>query len=175
MGIAAVLNLSDDEESLARGVSFVPWYHKLFRENRIIALGMNYDIFGDGFGKKINRGIQFIIDHDGPYLIHCKQGIDRTGFFVLLLEMLMGADKEQMIDDYMASFLGRPGFEKGSYHYKQEHGFFIDVLKKLNRGKPVKNSVLPGIAEKYLLENAGLARHEVDLLKVQLSKAGKLR
>jgi hypothetical protein len=167
-GIAVVLNLSDDEATLARKVSFVPWYHRLFREDRIITLDMNYDIFGGDFGKKINRGVQFIVDHDGPYLIHCLQGIDRTGFFVLLLEMLMGADKEEIIDDYMASFLGRPEFEKGSYHYKQERGFFIDVLKKLSRGKPVKNDVLPGIAEKYLLENAGLARPEVDLLKARL-------
>jgi hypothetical protein len=175
-GIAAVLNLSDDDEMLARRVPSVPWYHKLFREGRVITLDMNFDIFGNAFGKKVNEGIKFIISRKGPYLIHCRQGIDRTGFFVMLLGMLMGADKAEILDDYMASFFYRPGFEKGSSHYKQEWSSFIAVMKKLNGGKSIKNDGLPSIiAEKYFLENTGLIQSEIELLITRLSKTGKLQ
>jgi hypothetical protein len=172
-GIVTVINLSDDEKTLARKVSSVPWYHRLFREDRIITLDMNFDIFGDGFGKKLHRGVEFIAGRGGPYLIHCMQGIDRTGFFIMLLEMLMGADKAEIVNDYMTSFLGRPEFEKGSRYYKREYSSFIAVMKKLCGGKTVKNDNLPKAAEKYLLEHGGLIRSEVDLLKAQLSKTGK--
>jgi hypothetical protein len=170
-GIAAVLNLVDDEKALSQKAPLVPWYHKLFLEGRIIALDMNFNVFGDQFSGKINRGVKFIIDTEGPYLIHCMQGIDRTGFFVMLLGMMMGADKEEIVDNYMASFLGRPGFEKGAGYYKQERSYFIAVLKRLNGGGPIKNSVLLNIAEKYLLENAGLTRFGLDRLRAQLSKS----
>jgi hypothetical protein len=171
-GIAAVLNLADDERTLTKKAPLVPWYHKLFKEDRIIALNMNFNIFGDQFGGKLNRGVKFIIDHEGPYLIHCMQGIDRTGFFVMLLEMMMGANKDEIVDDYMASFSGRPGFEKGSRYYKRERSYFIAVLKKLNGGKSVKNNILVQIAEKYLLKNAGLIQFEIERLRTRLAKTG---
>jgi hypothetical protein len=136
---------------------------------------MNFDIFGEDFGKKLNRGVKFIIDQKGPYLIHCMQGVDRTGFFVMLLEMMAGATKTEIVDDYMASFFGRPEFEKGSCYYKQECSYFMGVLKKLNGGKSVRTNTLSSIAEKYLLENTGLIQSEIDLLMARLSKTEKLQ
>ncbi|MDR0377369.1 MAG: tyrosine-protein phosphatase [Spirochaetaceae bacterium] len=174
-GIAAVLNLSDNEEILSRKAPLVPWYHKLFQEDRIIALNMDFDVFGDRFFGKLNRGVKFIIDREGPYLIHCVRGIERTGFFVMLLEMLMGAEKTEIVNDYLKSFSGKPGFEKDSWYYKQEHNYFIAVMKKLNGGKSAQTNILPILAEKYLLENAGLTRLEVDLLKARLSTTGKIQ
>jgi protein tyrosine/serine phosphatase len=167
--IAAVLNLSDDERVLKRKADLIPWYNKLFQEGCVIAINMGFDFHSDQFGSKINKGIQFIINHTGPYLIHCMQGIDRTGFFVMLLEMLMGASKNEIIGDYMTSFLDRPGFEKKSVYYKREYSNFINILRTLNDEKSVTNKNIPGIAEKYIYENAGLIQSEFHRLRLALS------
>jgi protein tyrosine/serine phosphatase len=168
--IAAVLNLADNERELKRKAGLVPWYDKLYQTGCIIALDMKFDFMEPRFGSKIRIGIKFIVDYKGPYLIHCAQGIDRTGFFVMLLGMLMGASKDEITADYMASFLGRPGFEKGSENYQCEYNNFMKVLKELNGRKPMTNDAITKIAEKYFLENAGLVQSELDLLRMTLSK-----
>ena len=47
------------------------------------------------------EGLRFFIANDGPYLIHCNEGQDRTGFSVAILECLMGASEEEVVADYM--------------------------------------------------------------------------
>jgi hypothetical protein len=168
--IAAVLNLADNKRELEQKVVLVPWYHKLFQEGCVIALSMGFDFRADKFGSHINEGIKFMISHKGPYLIHCLQGIDRTGFFIMLLEMAMGASKKEIAGDYMKNFLGRPGFEKGSVYYKREYLNFINVLRELNDGKSVTNKNIPKIAEKYIFKNVGLIQSELDQLRLILSK-----
>ncbi|MDR2759422.1 MAG: tyrosine-protein phosphatase, partial [Spirochaetaceae bacterium] len=168
--IAAVINLVDDERTLKQNIVLIPWYNKLFQEGCTIALNMGFDFRSDKFGNKLNQGIKFIIDHRGPYLVHCLQGIDRTGFFGMLLEMVMGASKNEIIGDYMASFSGKPGFEKESEYYKREHSNFVKVLRELNGGKSATTKDLPGMAEKYIFENIGLLQSELDRLRMALSK-----
>jgi protein tyrosine/serine phosphatase len=168
--IATVLNLADNERELKRKAGLIPWYDKLYQAGCIIALDMKFDFLEYRFGSKINTDIKFMFDHKGPYLIHCAQGIDRTGFFVMLLEMLMDARKDEITADYMASFLDKPGFERKSVYYKREYSNFVKVLRELNGGKPVTTKGLPGMAEKYIFENVGLIQSELDQLRLALSK-----
>jgi protein tyrosine/serine phosphatase len=168
--IAAVLNLADDERALKQKADLIPWHNKLFQEGCVIALNMDFDFRSDEFSSKLNQGIKFMLNHKGPYLIHCLQGIDRTGFFVMLLEMAMGAGKNEIIDDYMKSFLGRPGFEEESAHYKREYSNLFKVLRSLNNGRPIITESMAGIAEKYIFENVGLLQSELDMLRLALSK-----
>jgi hypothetical protein len=172
--IAAVLNLADNERELKRRAGLIPWYDKLYQAGCIIALDMKFDFLEHRFGSKINAGVKFMLDHKGPYLIHCAQGIDRTGFFVMLLEILMGAGKDEIAADCMASFFGRPEFEKDSVYCKRKYINFFKVLRVLNGGKPVTDKSIPGIAEKYILENAGLLQFELDQLWMALSKKSKV-
>ena len=50
----------------------------------------------------------------------------------MLLEMLMGADRDEMINDYMMSFSGQPGFENGSERYQSEKNNFNRVLNTIS-------------------------------------------
>lgn len=49
-----------------------------------------------------------------PLLYHCAEGKDRTGIATALLLELLGADREQIVDDYMASLAN------GSKFYVEE-------------------------------------------------------
>lgn len=168
--IATVLNLIDTKKTLSIKANRIQWYNKLFQDGCVIALDMDMDFFTGKSAKDINRGIKFMLKHNSPYLVHCLQGIDRTGFFVMLLEMLMGASKDEIINDYMADFLYKHGYKKGSEEYRFEHGRFIQILEKLNGGKSLADCNLIEMAENYYFNAAGLARREIDLLKIKLSK-----
>jgi protein tyrosine/serine phosphatase len=172
--IAAVLNLADNERELKRKADRIPWYDKLYQAGCIIALDMKFDFLEHRFGSKISAGVKFMLDHKGPYLIHCAQGIDRTGFFVMLLGMLMCASKDEITADYMASFLGISGFEEGTENYRREYNNLMNILRKLNDKRPVTDSAITKIAEKYFRENAGLTQSELDRLRMVLSKKSRL-
>ncbi|MDR3172818.1 MAG: tyrosine-protein phosphatase [Treponema sp.] len=170
-GIAAVLNLADNETELAIKAERIMWYYRLFKRGCITALGMGFDFLSGRFSSKLQKGFKFMLEHNGPYLIHCFHGIDRTGFMVMLLEMLMGADKDEMTNDYMMSFFGRPDFENGSEHYQNEKNNFSKVLNTIyTTGKTSEEDDLSKAAENYLLKKTGLTSDEITLLKLTLSK-----
>jgi protein tyrosine/serine phosphatase len=166
--IATVLNLIDTKKTLNVKANRIKWYNKLFQDGCVIALDM--DFFIGKSAKDINRGIKFMLRHNSPYLIHCLQGIDRTGFFVMLLEMLMGASRDEIINDYMTGFLYKHSYKKGSDEYRFEYARFIQILEKLNGGKSIVDCNLIEMAENYYFNAAGLSRTETDLLKIKLSK-----
>ena len=48
-------------------------------------------------------GLRHIAEADGAALVHCAAGKDRTGTLVALALLLVGAEREAVIDDYAAS------------------------------------------------------------------------
>jgi protein tyrosine/serine phosphatase len=170
-GVAAVLNLADNEIELVIKADRVPWYYCLFKNGCIIVLDMGFDCLSDQFSVKLQNGFKFMLGHNGPYLIHCFQGIDRTGFMAMILKMLMGADEDEMVNDYMMSFLGRPGFENDSERYQHEKNNFTRVLNTLYTiGKISEEDDFSKAAENYLSRKIGLTKDEINLLKLTLLK-----
>jgi hypothetical protein len=132
---------------------------------------MGFDCLSDHFSFKLKKGFRFMLEHNAPYLIHCFQGIDRTGFMVMILEMLMGAGKEEIVNEYMMSFLGQPDFKNGSKSYKNEKNNFCRVLDIIyNIGKISEEDDLAKVAKNYLSKKIGLTLDEINLLKLMLSK-----
>ncbi|MCR5777308.1 MAG: tyrosine-protein phosphatase [Lachnospiraceae bacterium] len=114
-GIKAVLNLSDDEKKAKKYIekSGNDYYKKLFDEGNVICLALSYDFDSDEFGHGIAQAVKFMATHDGPYLVHCTEGKDRTGFLCALLESLLGASVSEMTSDYMQTY-------KNFYHYNSD-------------------------------------------------------
>lgn len=107
-GVKAILNLSDTEAKIdtyiARDGFSSPYFESLYENGTVypIALSMNY--LSDEFGQKIAAGFEKLTQTEGPYLIHCTEGKDRTGFVCMLVEMLAGAPYEEIADDYMITY-----------------------------------------------------------------------
>jgi hypothetical protein len=165
-GIEAVLNLSDTQCGLSRIAVIAPWYYRLYKNGCILPLHMGFDYASPRFNKKFRRGIQFIISREGPWLIHCHAGVDRSGFVCAALEALMGGTIREIIADYMESYKGPFGSASVS---GAGSPVVLEMLGKMNPGSPVTNQNLQKTAEDYFTRQTGLSEKEIKLLKDRLA------
>ncbi|MBR4501154.1 MAG: tyrosine-protein phosphatase [Clostridia bacterium] len=107
--VKTVLNLAETPEELealfaAEGFASAG-YKALHDEGHVLALGLPINYTSDEFGGEVARGLTFLSGQEVPYLVHCTEGKDRAGFVCMLLEALMGADKDGIVADYMESYV----------------------------------------------------------------------
>lgn len=54
-------------------------------------------------GRAYAKAASAIASEEGPALVHCRLGKDRTGVFVALVLRLLGVSEEQVLEDYLLS------------------------------------------------------------------------
>jgi protein tyrosine/serine phosphatase len=177
-GIATIINMSDseielqillEETEIFSHENYSTYYANLHNRGDVIALGMGLNMNAPAFSEGIIRACRFIMEHDAPYYMHCNEGKDRTGFFAALLEAFMGAELEQIEEDYMLSYVNYYGFIAGSEKYKliaQEN--FIPILKIIAGTDDINAINLQSAATSYLERN-GLSGDEIERLRAVLA------
>lgn len=100
-GIRTILNMTDSEEAMR---AYPGYAETAYAACDVLALDMEMDFFSDTFREKLAEGFRYLASHEGPYLIHCKEGKDRTGFAIGILACLMGASAEEVTADYMLTY-----------------------------------------------------------------------
>ena len=122
--IKYVVNLSDNEEDLVNHFNKEdfnsPYFKTLYDSKKYIALGMNMQIKEQSFKDGLVKGLTAISNNNGPYLVHCVEGKDRTGYFILILESLLGSSYQEMLDDYMKTYENYYGITKENDKEKYE-------------------------------------------------------
>lgn len=113
--INTIINLSDNHEKLVtKTANMAPSiYTKMMQRNQIRYIPISYETayflsgsnqaFKDGelgFEDGIRQLINVIVEASPPYLVHCRLGSDRTGIVSAFIQMLMGASKEQIVENY---------------------------------------------------------------------------
>jgi protein tyrosine/serine phosphatase len=166
--IKTIINLSDNIESLISKASACPWYRKFYESNSVIALNisMQFHPTGKKFMDKIKSGLLFMIKHDPPYLIHCIAGIDRTGFLSLILESFMGAKFDDIVKDYMLSYVDNK--EYSDHDYKNGSLFMVNMFSEIKGRAVESNDDLQCLSKRYLVEKIGLSDDELNLLARKL-------
>ena len=113
-GIKTVLNMADYQN----GIKLYDGYEKSYYSScEVTALNMSTKFNSEEFGHRLAEGYRFLITHEGPYLIHCTEGKDRTGFASAIIECLMGAEADEVVSDYMKTFYNYYGVKLGSLVY----------------------------------------------------------
>ena len=106
-GIRYVVNLADNEDGMNSFMSKDDYnsqnYLSLYEAGNVVLLHMDMKYKERKFEEKLVRGLTAMAKNEGPYLVHCLEGKDRTGYVIMVLEALTGASYEEMVDDYMAS------------------------------------------------------------------------
>lgn len=174
VGIATILNLTDTEE---RAREYEGYKDTYYSKQKIAFLDMftafASPLFKDGFVK----GLRFMIENEGPYLVHCTLGKDRTGLVIAVLEALMGADIEDIKKDYGKSYTNFFVVMDGVQQPLPEDdiAWFSDLIAKNIRfvyeseGVALDESFdnLTSATEKYL-QRLGLSKSEIEALKERL-------
>ena len=176
-GVQFILDQADSTEEVEgyyTDPSFdMSWHKGLFDNGHVAALDMNVNYRSQKFAGKLVEGLRQMIAQDGPYLIHCTEGKDRTGFTCALLEALCGASYDEMLDDYMISYDNYYGINKQTDKDRYDavvDAKFNDIALCIG-GQPVDGK-LDGLdykagARKYLLD-AGMTEEEITQLENKL-------
>ena len=167
--VRTVMNMADSDAGMRL---YADYAQKNYSNCDIIALDMGMDYNTDDYREKLADGLRFLASHDGPYLIHCNEGRDRTGFAIGILECLMGAGADEIISDYMLTYYNFYGIEPGSPQYEQIAASNIETaLAKAFSVSSIRDegTDLSTCAEVYLTY-IGMTDEEIAVLKNNLAK-----
>lgn len=165
-GITHFINLADNEEVLTAYVGYADTYYSTRQH---IAVAASVSIASDENKEKFAECYRYIIANpDGKFDVHCREGKDRTGMFIAVLECLMGASYDEVVDDYMTTYRNFYGITENDKAY--------EIVVKGNLGKSLEQlfgvdpvgADLVKEAEEYLKE-IGLSNDEIIKLKSVLS------
>ncbi len=167
-GIKTIINMADYPNGMKRYEGYEDSYYKTCD---IIALNMSTNFDNGGFEESLIEGYRFLIDNEGPYLIHCTEGKDRTGFSIAILESLMGAQADEIVSDYMKTYYNYYGVKLGSLIYNDiaQRNIKKDLAKALNIDSLYGDHDLSELAQDYLL-NIGMSKEEIGSLKERLQE-----
>jgi protein tyrosine/serine phosphatase len=177
-GVSTVLNLADSDGDIAEYIAAEDfnseYYRGLYENGKVLALNMNANFYSDSFAASIANGLVFLSQNDAPYSIHCTEGKDRAGFTAMLLEALMGAELQEIVDDYMLSFYNYYGMTQESEPERYEVVLRNNLYAMLyhvtgvNSYEELTQVDLESAATEYLL-SAGMTEDSILTLKAKLS------
>lgn len=164
-GVTVFINLVNSEETEQQEAGFAESYYS---GQKRICLGMTMDVMLEDNRQKLAQGLRFMAENPGVYDVFCQEGKDRTGFFLVLLEALMGADSEEILQDYMTSYYNYYGITPEDAGYAVvENGVFLRQQSDAI-GATVRDADFSQQVEAYIL-GLGLTQAEISQLKANLS------
>ena len=131
-GIQAEIDLSDDDSDLRdyfknKGAR-KKYCYGLYQQGKLF----NRHLHGNGLESRdwplIAEVFRFMLQNDGPYLIHCRLGRDRAGFISMLCSALAGATIEDLRNDYMQTYCNYYHIKPHSYEYEIIRMFQADRI-----------------------------------------------
>ncbi|MDO5136840.1 MAG: tyrosine-protein phosphatase [Oscillospiraceae bacterium] len=168
-GVGAILNLSDNEEKIEKYISQedfnCPYFLELYKAGNVVPISLNMNYLSEEFAQKIASGFIELSEKDGPYLVHCTEGKDRTGFVCMIIEALAGASYHEIVDDYMVTYDNyyEINEEKDPGKYKTIKEKNIDAMLSflVYDGEDITAADLSEYARGYLKE-AGMTDEQLD-------------
>ncbi|WP_405329851.1 tyrosine-protein phosphatase [Fibrobacter sp.] len=174
-GIKTFVNLADDKRYAEEYDGFAESY---YAKQNVVYLAVDPTFANTLFKKGLVKGLRYMIEHDGPYLLHCTYGMDRTGFTIAVLEALMGATADEIKSDYATTHKNFYNVIDGKHvdlTAKQVELLQTIIVRLMQNAYKVENvdvsdfenADLAAAAEKYLLA-LGMEKSEIEALKVRL-------
>lgn len=175
-GVQCILNLADNEEKIAGYLADerfdTPYFRSLYEAGNVLPISLNMNFASPDFQQKLAGGLTALAEKEGPYLVHCTEGKDRTGFVCLLLEALCGAGYGEIIQDYMITYDNYYGINQTDdadrYAVIVEHVLDPMVQVVAGEGADIRTADLKACAEAFLL-NAGMTEQQIAALEARLA------
>ncbi len=101
--VRTVLNLADTKEKMST-YDMPPYSHQLYNEGNVILCPLKADPTADDYNNRLIEALKQLPSHPAPYVVHCMEGKDRTGYVCALLEGLCGATYDEIVADYLVTY-----------------------------------------------------------------------
>ena len=101
--VKTVLNLADTEEKML--TYDMPVYSRSLWDNgSVILCPLKADPTADDYNNRLIEALKELPSRPAPYVVHCMEGKDRTGYVCALLEGLCGASYDEIVEDYLITY-----------------------------------------------------------------------
>ena len=165
--IKCVLNLTDTREKLESYENLPDHTVSMISNDQVITCSIGVDYLDPTAMQTLGQGLAEMSEHEGPYMIQCSLGRDRTGVVSAVIEALCGATYQEIIDDYMASYdmLHSIDMDPDSLQYKlfkQRIDEQLEAVLGIEIEK-LPDSDLKEPAYNYLLK-CGMTEQQIDRL-----------
>lgn len=181
-GIRFILDLADSDEEIwgftannAENGIDDSFFMGLYEEGNVSCLSLTTDYEQDWFGPSLVAGLAKLTEHDGPFLIHCMVGKDRTGFACALLEALAGATYDEIESDYMITYDNYYGISKAGNPAEYDAirirnlDPMLRFIAKASDDADLSSIDYSEVARAYLREN-GMSESQIDKLVALICK-----
>ena len=101
--VRTVLNLADTEENML-SYDMPPYSRALWEQGNVLLCPLKADPTADDYNKRLIAALKQLPLMPAPYLVHCMEGKDRTGYVCALLEGLCGASYDEIVADYLTTY-----------------------------------------------------------------------
>ena len=176
--VAGVATFVDFAEGMETAMTYRDFANSYYATQNVVFLGVPPAFVNKVFKDGLVKGYRFMIENEGPYLLHCTYGMDRTGFSIAVLEALMGATADEIKTDYAKTFINYCSVVDNMQVALTQNQ--VDLLKDII-AMNMRNSYhtvgvdisdfdnvdLAAATEKYLVA-LGMEQAEVDALKNRL-------
>lgn len=174
-GVKTFLNLADDKRYAEEYNGFAESY---YATQNVVYLTVDPTFANTLFKEGLVKGLRYMIEHDGPYLVHCTYGMDRTGFTIAVLEALMGATADEIKADYATTHKNFYNVVDGKHIGLTEkqvellQAIIVRLMQNSFKTAGVdisdfENADLSAATERYLLA-LGMEKSEIEALKSRL-------
>ena len=174
-GVKTFLNLADDKRYAEEYNGFAESY---YATQNVVYLTVDPTFANTLFKEGLVKGLRYMIEHEGPYLVHCTYGMDRTGFTIAVLEALMGATADEIKADYATTHKNFYNVVDGKHIGLTEkqvellQAIIVRLMQNSFKTAGVdisdfENADLASATEKYLLA-LGMEKSEIEALRDRL-------
>ncbi len=174
-GVKTFLNLADDKQYAEEYNGFAESY---YATQNVVYLTVDPTFANTLFKEGFVKGLRYMIEHDGPYLVHCTYGMDRTGFTIAVLEALMGATADEIKADYATTHKNFYNVVDGKHvdlttkQVELLQAIIVRLMQNAYKTAGVdisdfKNADLAAATEKYLFA-LGMEQSEIEALRDRL-------
>lgn len=174
-GVKTFLNLADGKDNAE---SYNGYADSYYAAQNVVYLGVQPTFANAQFKVGLITGLRYMIEHEGPYLVHCTYGMDRTGYTIAVLEALMGATAEEIKTDYVKThqnFFNVNGDVQVALTSTQVELIQAIIVRLMRNAYKVEgvdisdfeNADFAAATESYLL-SLGMEKSEIEALKNRL-------
>lgn len=132
VGIKAEIDLTDQDYKLQEyfksSAGKKKYCYGLYKQGKLFNRHLHSNGLYSSDWPNIAAAFRFMLQNEGPYLVHCRLGRDRAGFFSMLCSALAGATVNDLRKDYMQTYCNYFHIKPQSYEYEQIKKFQADPI-----------------------------------------------